>query len=93
MQNELSRRRPYGGGSVFTHRGAWYGQWRPYPGAKQVKRKLGAKRQPGSRSGLTRKQAEARLRTLMDEVRHATPDERLDFETAAAHYIEHASRS
>jgi integrase len=91
MHVEVSRRQ-YGTGSVFTYRGAWYGQWRPHPGAKQVKRKLGSKRAPGGRDGLTRKQAEARLRTLMGEVHHTAPDERLDFETAATRYIEHAEQ-
>ena len=41
------------------------------PARKQVKRKLGAKRKPGGRDGLTRKQAEAQLRELMGEVHHA----------------------
>jgi hypothetical protein len=60
-------RRSYGTGSLFTHRGKWYGQWRV--GGQQVKRAIGPKRQPGSREGLTRKQAEVELRRLMHEVR------------------------
>jgi hypothetical protein len=51
MHSEVARRRQYGTGSVFTHRGAWYGQWRPHPGSKQLKRKLGAKRAPGAATG------------------------------------------
>jgi integrase len=89
MQREVSRRRQYGTGSIFEERGSWYGQWRPAPGAKQIKRKLGPMRRPGSRDGLTRKQAEARLRQLMQQIRNAAPDERLYFKQAAERYIEH----
>ena len=58
------QRRNYGTGSLFTARGKWYGQWRI--GGRQVKRAIGPKRQPGSREGLTRKQAEAELRRRME---------------------------
>ena len=58
-------RRFYGTGSLHEHRGAWYGKWRVH--GRQVKRKLGPIRKPGRRDGLTRKQAEARLRKLMGE--------------------------
>jgi hypothetical protein len=85
MQGEVSRRRRYGTGSIFEERG----QWRPYPGAKQVKRKLGPKRKPGSRHGITEKQAEARLRELMQQVRHAAPDERLTVTDAGQRYLHH----
>lgn len=71
MRLNPSSRRPYGSGSVFEHRNAWYGQWRV--GGRLVKRKLGLMRQPGSRDGLTRTQAEARLRALMTEVGAAPP--------------------
>jgi hypothetical protein len=67
-----------------------YGQSRPAPGEKNIKRSLGQVRKPGTREGLTRKQAEARLRKLMQDVRHTAPDERLDFEQAAERYVEHA---
>lgn len=61
-------RRGYGTGSLLTHTGAggketWYGRW--YVGKKRVKRRIGPKRKPGGRKGLTRKQAEAELRRLM----------------------------
>ena len=61
-----ARRRSYGTGSIFEHRGAWYGQWRVQ--GRQVKRKLGPMRTPEQRDGLTKKQAEAHLRRLMGEV-------------------------
>lgn len=81
------RKRSYGTGSVFTYRDAWYGQWRI--GGKQVKRKLGVKRAPGSREGLTKPQAEARLRRLIEEVRHAPVDERLTVREAGDRYLHH----
>jgi Phage integrase, N-terminal SAM-like domain len=64
-------RRSYGTGSLFTARGKWYGQWRI--GGQQVKRKLGPWREPGSRRGLTRKQAEAELRRRIETTETPTP--------------------
>jgi integrase len=49
----------------------WYGQW--YVRGRLVKRSLGPMRQPGSREGLTRTQAEARLRELMLQTDSAPP--------------------
>jgi integrase len=86
MQQAVSRRR-YGTGSIIDERGSWYGQWRV--GGRLVKRKLGAKRKPGTRDGITRKQAEAQLRRLIEQVRHAAPEQRLSFEDAADRYVEH----
>jgi integrase len=65
MQAQRSAKRAYGSGSIYEHRGSWYGRWRPAPGAPQVKRKLGPKRTRGGTDGLTRSQAEARMRELM----------------------------
>lgn len=64
MQSQRSAKRAYGTGSIISSRNAWYGKWRV--GDRQVKRKLGPKRQSGSRDGLTRKQAERTLRKLME---------------------------
>jgi hypothetical protein len=61
----LAKRR-YGTGSVFQKRNAWYGQWRVRD--RIASRKLGPVRVPGSRDGLTKTMAEARLRKLMGEV-------------------------
>jgi integrase len=80
-------RRSYGTGSLHEHRGAWYGKW--WIGNRQVKRKIGAKRKPGSREGLTRRQAEARLRRLIEEVQLAPPDERVTLADAGERYIDH----
>jgi integrase len=47
----------------------WYGKWRV--GTVQVKRRVGPKRAPSTREGLTRTEAEAKLRRLMGIVDHA----------------------
>src|SRR5262245_43078302 len=66
-----SPRRPAGTGSLFIRRDAagresWYGKWRG--GGRQIKRKLGPRRQPGTSSGLTQRQAEAELRRIMQQM-------------------------
>ena len=65
------QRRPRGTGAVVEKGNRWYGQW--YVRGRLVKRSLGPMRQPGSRDGLTRTQAEARLRELMLETDSAPP--------------------
>ena len=44
---------------------SWYGQW--WTGGRRVTRKLGRKRDPGSRAGLTRSQAERELQKQIDQ--------------------------
>ena len=61
----VAAKRRYGSGSLTERNGVWYGKWRI--GARQVKRKLGSVRRPGTREGLTRSMAEARLREAMVE--------------------------
>ncbi len=56
---------------MFEKGNRWYGQW--YLRGRLVKRSLGRVREPGSREGLTRTQAEARLRELMLEANSAPP--------------------
>jgi integrase len=80
-------KRNYGSGSVIVHRGAWYGRW--WIGTRYVKRKLGEIRQPGSREGLTRKQAEIALRRMMAEVRVVAPEEQMSFQEAGERYLHH----
>jgi integrase len=63
------QRRSYGTGNLRVRRGSWYGQWRV--GERRIQRKLGPVRQPGTREGLTKRQAEARLRELIQEVKPA----------------------
>jgi integrase len=54
---------------VFQKGDRWYGQW--YVRGRLVKRSLGPVRAAGSREGLTRTQAEARARELMEETNSA----------------------
>jgi integrase len=66
MQTERTARRAYGSGSIFERDGRYYGKWRV--DGRQVKRQLGPVRTPGARDGLTKSQAEARLREMIAEV-------------------------
>src|SRR6185437_12758053 len=84
----LARRR-YGTGSVFQKRGAWYGQWRVRD--RIVSRKLGPVRVPGSRDGLTKTMAEARLRKLMGEVALPPVAERITVTEAGERLIRQLS--
>ena len=66
MQQERTARRAYGSGSIFERNGVYFGKWRV--DGRQIKRRLGPVRTVGARDGLTKAQAEARLRELMAEV-------------------------
>lgn len=70
MSSTHPTRRSHGTGSLFEHNAAWYGKWRV--DGRQIKRRIGPKRQPGTREGLTRSQAEARLRRIIEDTA-ATP--------------------
>ena len=65
MQAEPSAKRAYGSGSIIERRGDYYGKWRL--DGRQYWRRLGPKRTPGTSDGLTRAQAEQRLRERMAE--------------------------
>ncbi|MEZ5155317.1 MAG: site-specific integrase [Solirubrobacterales bacterium] len=84
-------RRSYGTGSLYVRRNArggesWYGKW--WAGDRRVQRKIGPKRQPGSREGLTRAQAERELQRRMESDR-APVRARVAIEEAGERYIEH----
>ncbi len=71
-----SARRAPGMGALFARRdGAgrdtWYGKWSV--DSVQIKRRIGPKRKAGTRDGLTRAQAEARLRKLMSTITPSRP--------------------
>lgn len=90
-------KRSYRSGSLFVRRdrgGAetWYGSW--YAHGRRVKRRVGPKRAVGTRSGLTRPQAEAELRRLTAETRLApmTRGERLSVAEVSARYVANAER-
>ena len=80
-------KRSYGTGSLFEKGGSWYGQWRV--GGRLVKRKLGARREVGTRQGLTKAQAERELRRTMDEVRSVSTAERVSLDEAGGRYLRH----
>lgn len=81
------QRRNYGTGSLLVRNGRWYGQWRAH--ARIIKRAIGPQRQPGSREGLTKAQAEARLRELIQTVQPApkAEDGPVTFRHAATEYL------
>src|ERR1700722_12533028 len=85
-------RRPRGTGALFVKRDSagretWYGKWRV--GTAQVKRRIGPKRIPSTRDGLTRTQAEAELRRLIGSIDHATRSrERVTVEQVGALLLE-----
>jgi hypothetical protein len=80
-------RRHRGSGSIFEQRGAWYGKW--WLDGRQVKRKLGPRRSPGATDGLTKPQAERRLRQLMEELTAPPVVERLTVEQAGKQLLRH----
>ncbi len=86
-------KRSYGSGSLYTRvdaRGSvsWYGHFRV--GRRQVKKRIGPKREPGSREGLTRAQAEARLRSLIGKAQPGPEQpERLTVSEAGGRLIRH----
>ncbi|MEX2106536.1 MAG: tyrosine-type recombinase/integrase [Solirubrobacterales bacterium] len=89
-------KRSYGSGSLYVRKDAagnesWYGHWRH--NGRQVKRRIGPKRAPGSREGLTRKQAEAELRRLIGEVQvKPQAGEALSVAEVSVRYVAHAKR-
>jgi integrase len=87
-----SRRRPRGTGSLYivNHRGRrlWYGKW--WCAGRQVKRCFGPVLEPGGQVGLTRAQAEARLRRELTQSAAARPlAERLTLMEAGERYLRH----
>ena len=91
FEDGFMARRSYGTGSLFVHRDArgretWYGRW--YADARRVHRKIGPKRQRGTREGLTRAQAERELQRRV-EVERPVLRSRLTIEGAGRLYLEH----
>ena len=58
-------RRAYGSGSLRIENGIYYGRWYTAAGG-YANRRVGPVRKPGSTEGLTKSQAEAKLREIMD---------------------------
>lgn len=86
-------KRSYGSGELSVRadvhgRENWYGRF--WVGGRRVRRKLGLKRLRGSTDGLTRSQAEKKLRVLMEgESFAAAADKRLTIEVAGKRYLRH----
>jgi len=81
-------RRTYGTGSLREINGRWVGKW--WANGVQVKRTIGRVRTPGEADGLTKLQAEKRLRELMeaDQVVRSI-DGRKGLRDAAAAFLGH----
>ena len=79
-------RRPYGTGRLYVKSGAWYGRWRI--DGQRVNRKLGRVREPGSRDGLTKREAEAAMRRQIQAVTAVSSDERLSVAGAGDRLVE-----
>ena len=89
MAERKTRRAP-GAGHLFVRSSkagveSWYAKF--YVDGRQVKRKIGEKRPPGSSRGLTRAEAEKTLRRLADEAQ-APVAERLTVEIAGQRLVE-----
>jgi integrase len=87
MHPKRSDRRPDGTGSIINRHGVYYGKWRV--GDRQVMRRLGPVRVRGSRDGLTRTMAEAKLRQLMAEVVTPPVAERVTVDDAGRRHLAH----
>lgn len=84
----MAARRPQGTGSIIEKNGVYYGQWRD--AGRLVKRRLGPIRNPHKPDGLTKGQAEARLRDLIREVAASAPVAHArTLEAAADAWLEH----
>lgn len=82
--SQLPRKRTYGTGSIIERDGVYYAKWRA--GGRQVQRKLGPKRQRGEADGLTKAQAEARLRTIVAQIHAEDVQQRRAAKRLPHHY-------
>ena len=62
-------KRANGAGTVHIKHGSYYGRWQTASGGR-ANRKLGPGRRPGTAVGLTRAQAEKRLRAAVERSRY-----------------------
>ena len=85
-------RRSYGTGTLYTHvdgngRETWYGRW--HANGRRFNRRLGVKRTPGERDGLTQAQAEAALRAAVADVKPAAAARTMTVRELSAAYSRH----
>lgn len=90
MSDTPDFKRGYGSGSLYIRTGsggteAWYGRW--WSGGRRINRKIGPKRERGTRDGLTRTQAEGELRKLIERER-PTPGVRVGVTDAGEQLID-----
>ena len=86
MSTQNPSRRSYGTGRLYVKSGAWYGRW--WIDGQRVNRKLGPVREPGSREGLTKREAEAAMRRQIQLVTAGPSDERLSVAEAGDRLVE-----
>jgi integrase len=81
----VSRRdtRSRGSGTLYIKHDAYYGRWLTDDGGR-ANRWIGPVRRPGTRNGLTRAEAEKRLRNLIDDVRQVSNPDRTVEDVGAA---------
>jgi integrase len=75
-QTSNKTRRGYGTGSLRVVGNSWIGSWYG-PDGRKIRRKVGPARTPGERDGLTKAQAEARLRKMREQERPPAISERV----------------
>ena len=86
-------KRSYGSGRLYAvadkaGREVWYGSW--WAGGRRVKRKLGPKREPGARDGMTQVQAERELRKRIEsDVVVVAASQRWTVADAGERYVDH----
>lgn len=86
-------RRTYGSGSLIEKadsagRVTWYGKWRDASG-RQIMRKVDHKRDNGSKAGLSKKEAERKLRRMMDATTaNARVAEQVTLKVAGDRYVD-----
>jgi integrase len=80
-------RRLYGTGTLYVKAGAWYGRW--LVGERRTNRKLGPVRQPGTKDGLTRSQAERELRRRMEREHSVAGTTRVTVADAGERLVDH----
>jgi len=75
VSKQHATRRAYGTGRLYIKSGSWYGRW--WIDGQRVNRKLGPVREPGSRDGMTKRDAEAAMRRQIELITAASTRERM----------------
>jgi integrase len=86
MSKPNPNRRSYGTGRLYIKSGAYYGRW--WVDGRRVNRRLGKVREPGTREGLTKREAESAMRQQIQLVTAAPTQERLSVADAGDRFVE-----